>query len=333
MESNRISRMAGPGPTGDPEIDETWDLLAGLRPEQRLVLVLRYYEDLSHPGDRPDRGLAGGDRAHARVARAASTTQGDRTMTTTTRDEVERRLRSTFQRQGRPAGGPPRTRARRGSRLREPGGRARRCRSSHGGGVAARFAIAAVAALVVVAAIGAVMQTDVLGGSSGRGQVHTRPDRFHGRRDAAAPGAAVHSGRHAAVVVEHRGVRPEPHCEQPALRCARRVGRARAGAPDRDAGRVARIRCGWSARTRPCGVTVCGGSGQGWRCRNPGALLDRRRRDHPRHDAWRDRGAGGIEILDALRPRSQSMLAGFDPASAPVGIGQLGEAPRTRRTS
>jgi RNA polymerase sigma factor (sigma-70 family) len=29
-----------------PEIDETWELLAGLPLHQRVVLVLRYYEDL-----------------------------------------------------------------------------------------------------------------------------------------------------------------------------------------------------------------------------------------------------------------------------------------------
>lgn len=37
-----------PGPTGDVEIDGTWDALAALRPERRAALVLRYYEDLSH---------------------------------------------------------------------------------------------------------------------------------------------------------------------------------------------------------------------------------------------------------------------------------------------
>ena len=30
-----------------PEIDETWDRLATLSPDQRVALVLRYYEDLS----------------------------------------------------------------------------------------------------------------------------------------------------------------------------------------------------------------------------------------------------------------------------------------------
>ncbi|MGH9249503.1 MAG: RNA polymerase sigma factor [Acidimicrobiales bacterium] len=30
-----------------PEIDETWELLAGLPQDQRVALVLRYYEDLS----------------------------------------------------------------------------------------------------------------------------------------------------------------------------------------------------------------------------------------------------------------------------------------------
>ena len=48
MESDRLAGLEAPSPTGNPEIDETWDRLGGLRPEQRLVLVLRYYEDLSH---------------------------------------------------------------------------------------------------------------------------------------------------------------------------------------------------------------------------------------------------------------------------------------------
>jgi RNA polymerase sigma factor (sigma-70 family) len=31
-----------------PEVDEIWEALARLRPERRIVLVLRFYEDLSH---------------------------------------------------------------------------------------------------------------------------------------------------------------------------------------------------------------------------------------------------------------------------------------------
>lgn len=33
-------------PAAPPEIDETWDLLASLPQDQRVALVLRYYEDL-----------------------------------------------------------------------------------------------------------------------------------------------------------------------------------------------------------------------------------------------------------------------------------------------
>ena len=31
-----------------PEVDEMWEALGRLRPERRIVLVLRFYEDLSH---------------------------------------------------------------------------------------------------------------------------------------------------------------------------------------------------------------------------------------------------------------------------------------------
>ena len=33
---------------GEPELDEMWEALARLRPERRAVLVLRFYEDMSH---------------------------------------------------------------------------------------------------------------------------------------------------------------------------------------------------------------------------------------------------------------------------------------------
>lgn len=33
---------------GEPELDETWEALGRLRPERRAVLVLRFYEDLTH---------------------------------------------------------------------------------------------------------------------------------------------------------------------------------------------------------------------------------------------------------------------------------------------
>jgi RNA polymerase sigma factor (sigma-70 family) len=48
MEADRLARVGEPGPTGLGEIDTTWDALRSLRPERRAVLVLRYYEDLSH---------------------------------------------------------------------------------------------------------------------------------------------------------------------------------------------------------------------------------------------------------------------------------------------
>jgi RNA polymerase sigma-70 factor (sigma-E family) len=48
METERAPRVPEPGPTDIGEIDTTWDALRALRPERRAVLVLRYYEDLSH---------------------------------------------------------------------------------------------------------------------------------------------------------------------------------------------------------------------------------------------------------------------------------------------
>jgi RNA polymerase sigma factor (sigma-70 family) len=48
MEAERLAVLGEPGRTGEVEVDEMWDVLARLRPERRLVLVLRYYEDLSH---------------------------------------------------------------------------------------------------------------------------------------------------------------------------------------------------------------------------------------------------------------------------------------------
>jgi RNA polymerase sigma factor (sigma-70 family) len=35
-------------PTGEPEVDSTWDALAILRPERRAAIVLRFYDDLSY---------------------------------------------------------------------------------------------------------------------------------------------------------------------------------------------------------------------------------------------------------------------------------------------
>ncbi len=48
MEADRLASMGEPGPVGDAELDETWDSLSRLRPERRAVVVLRYYEDLTH---------------------------------------------------------------------------------------------------------------------------------------------------------------------------------------------------------------------------------------------------------------------------------------------
>ena len=48
MESAHLRMMGEPGPTGAPEIDETWELLAKLRVERRTAIVLRFYADLSH---------------------------------------------------------------------------------------------------------------------------------------------------------------------------------------------------------------------------------------------------------------------------------------------
>jgi RNA polymerase sigma-70 factor (ECF subfamily) len=48
MERGRLALLDHTDATGEPEIDETWRLLASLSSEQYVVLVLRYYEDLSH---------------------------------------------------------------------------------------------------------------------------------------------------------------------------------------------------------------------------------------------------------------------------------------------
>jgi RNA polymerase sigma factor (sigma-70 family) len=48
METDRLARITEPGPTGIGDVDTTWDALRALRPERRAVLVLRFYEDLSH---------------------------------------------------------------------------------------------------------------------------------------------------------------------------------------------------------------------------------------------------------------------------------------------
>jgi RNA polymerase sigma factor (sigma-70 family) len=48
LESEHLRTIGEPGPTGAPEIDETWDVLEKLSAERRTAIVLRYYADLSH---------------------------------------------------------------------------------------------------------------------------------------------------------------------------------------------------------------------------------------------------------------------------------------------
>jgi DNA-directed RNA polymerase specialized sigma24 family protein len=48
LESDGLRLIGEPGPTGAPEIDETWALLERLSAERRTAIVLRYYADLSH---------------------------------------------------------------------------------------------------------------------------------------------------------------------------------------------------------------------------------------------------------------------------------------------
>jgi RNA polymerase sigma-70 factor (sigma-E family) len=48
MEHLRLAELADPAPTGIGDLDTTWEALRALRPERRAVLVLRYYDDLSH---------------------------------------------------------------------------------------------------------------------------------------------------------------------------------------------------------------------------------------------------------------------------------------------
>ena len=47
MERERVDRLDRPYPLGEPSVDEVWDALARVRPERRVVLVLRYYDDLA----------------------------------------------------------------------------------------------------------------------------------------------------------------------------------------------------------------------------------------------------------------------------------------------
>lgn len=47
-EHRLLSRVGIDEPTSIPEVDETWEALGRLTPKHRTVLVLRYYEQLSH---------------------------------------------------------------------------------------------------------------------------------------------------------------------------------------------------------------------------------------------------------------------------------------------
>jgi RNA polymerase sigma factor (sigma-70 family) len=48
MEITRLQSLREPEATGDVAVDTTWDALARLSPERRAVLVLRFYDDLTH---------------------------------------------------------------------------------------------------------------------------------------------------------------------------------------------------------------------------------------------------------------------------------------------
>jgi RNA polymerase sigma factor (sigma-70 family) len=48
MEGQRLQLVGAPAPTSAPDVDEMWQAIGRLRPERQTVLVLRFYEDLSH---------------------------------------------------------------------------------------------------------------------------------------------------------------------------------------------------------------------------------------------------------------------------------------------
>ena len=48
MEAERLQRATERGASAEHDVDETWAVVQRLRPERRVVLVLRYYEDLPH---------------------------------------------------------------------------------------------------------------------------------------------------------------------------------------------------------------------------------------------------------------------------------------------
>ncbi len=47
-ERRALAAVGEPQPTGDPEIDSTWEAISRLRPDRRTVVVLRYWADLPH---------------------------------------------------------------------------------------------------------------------------------------------------------------------------------------------------------------------------------------------------------------------------------------------
>jgi RNA polymerase sigma-70 factor (sigma-E family) len=47
-EHDLLAVVGVPPPTGDPTVDTMWDAIQRLRPEQRAVVVLRYWSDLPH---------------------------------------------------------------------------------------------------------------------------------------------------------------------------------------------------------------------------------------------------------------------------------------------
>jgi RNA polymerase sigma factor (sigma-70 family) len=49
IERRNLARGPDPSaPLGEPALDETWEALGRLRSDRQVVLVLRFYEDLSH---------------------------------------------------------------------------------------------------------------------------------------------------------------------------------------------------------------------------------------------------------------------------------------------
>ena len=61
MESRRLELVGTPSPAVSPEVDEMWEAIGRLHPDRRTVLVLRFYEDLSHAAIAE---LVGGSAGH-----------------------------------------------------------------------------------------------------------------------------------------------------------------------------------------------------------------------------------------------------------------------------